>query len=86
MNILFDPGLSVTLAKMLSKIVMSFSALKMMADSLSFFVCSRISLRSACVNYCFYSCIVMIMLSGRMCEKAYEMICRLVSITILGSS
>ena len=50
LKIVLDPSLSVNLAKVLSRIVINFSALKMIADSLNFLVCRRISERSACEN------------------------------------
>ena len=68
-KMVFEPFASVTLAKMLMRIIRSFSALKTIADSLSFFVYPRILSRSACVNCCFCSCSVMMTLRGLSCEK-----------------
>jgi hypothetical protein len=49
-KMLREPSSSLTFAKMFSRMVSSFSALKMSADWESFCVCSRISSSSAFVK------------------------------------
>ena len=72
-KMLLDPASSVTLAKVFSKMVKSFSALKIRAECESFLVYSRISSSSALVNDWFLWCMVMIVFRGLSWEKAWEM-------------